>query len=260
MPKTGEAKGRALSQAEFDAMLAATKQVRRRDPGVWTRYLYGLWLSGLRLEESLILSWDREAPFCVDLMGRRPVFRIQAKAQKARRSEVTPLTPDFATWLSEVPEDERHGLVFKLPSLMDDTPLNLDRVGKVISDIGRKAGVVVNRESGKTASAHDLRRSFGTRWAKRVMPAVLQRLMRHANVATTMRYYVDLEAGEVADDLWDRFGPDGQSGNTSGNNRTAAPSPTTGGANADASEVPELSTLCSEGTSADDAAIGDIVG
>lgn len=34
------------------------------------------------------------------------------------------------------------------------------------------------------------------------MPAVLQRLMRHANVITTMTFYVDLDADEMADRLW----------------------------------------------------------
>ena len=48
------------------------------------------------------------------------------------------------------------------------------------------------------------------------MPAVLQRLMRHAEIATTMKYYVTMDADTVADELWGR-GWD--SGNTSGNNR-----------------------------------------
>ena len=36
-------------------------------------------------------------------------------------------------------------------------------------------------QTGKTkyASAHDMRRSFGDRWAELVMPAVLQQLTRH---------------------------------------------------------------------------------
>jgi integrase len=34
------------------------------------------------------------------------------------------------------------------------------------------------------------------------MPSVLQKLMRHASIQTTMQYYVDLEADDVADVLW----------------------------------------------------------
>ncbi len=43
---------------------------------------------------------------------------------------------------------------------------------------------------------------FGTRWAKKVMPMDLQKLMRHDSIETTMRYYVDLDADEMAEELW----------------------------------------------------------
>ena len=38
------------------------------------------------------------------------------------------------------------------------------------------------------------------------MPAVLKRLMRHADISTTMGYYVDLDAGDVSAGLWADFG------------------------------------------------------
>lgn len=81
------------------------------------------------------------------------------------------------------------------------------RIGEVIADIGKTAGIIVDTdpktgEATKYATAHDLRRAFGQRWAKLVMPAVLQKLMRHASIQTTMQYYVDLEAEDVADVLW----------------------------------------------------------
>ena len=44
-------------------------------------------------------------------------------------------------------------------------------------------------------------------WAKRVMPAVLKRLMRHSSIDTTMGYYVALDSADVADELWAKFGP-----------------------------------------------------
>jgi integrase len=63
---------------------------------------------------------------------------------------------------------------------------------------------VVVKAEGKVnfASLHDLRRTFGSRWAKLVKPAVLMRLMRHENIQTTMAYYVDLDCDEIAEDLW----------------------------------------------------------
>jgi hypothetical protein len=46
------------------------------------------------------------------------------------------------------------------------------------------------------------RNALGCGKVKRVMPAVLQNLMRHASIQTTMQFYVDLEAEDVADALW----------------------------------------------------------
>lgn len=231
MPEAGEAKGRPITAEEFERMLQSVAKVRSHDPGVWTRFLYGLWLSGLRLEEAISLSWDTDEAFCVDASGRFPAFKIKARGQKARRAERVPLTPDFAEWLLQTPVENRHGPVFNLPGLLDGRPLTPKRVSRTISRIGKKAGVVVNRErklvaepildpkTGKPtdqtqlvekdvckyASAHDLRRSFGTRWAQKVRTPVLQRLMRHANIATTMRYYVDLDSDEMAAYLWRGF-------------------------------------------------------
>lgn len=206
-------RGRPITTEEFERLLAAVPQVRPHDPGVWQRYLTGLWLSGLRLEESTVLSWDDEAPFIVDLSGRRPRFRIRGEAQKNGRDQYLPMTPDFATWLLQTPQDEREGLVFKIERLDTSEGVTAKRVGRLVSKIGRKAGVIVNKTDGKYASAHDLRRAFGTRWATRVKPATLQRLMRHSAIETTMRYYVALDADEMADELWAGF----DSGNTYGN-------------------------------------------
>jgi len=170
---------------------------------------------------------DQEATFQADLTGRRPSFRIYAEAQKARRDEILPMTPDFAQFLTETPEAHRSGQVFKLARERGGNPIGVGRAGANIAAIGKKAGVVVNKADGKFASAHDLRRAFGTRWAKRVMPAVLKRLMRHASIGTTMAYYVDMDAAKVADQLWAGWG---QEGNNQGNmaQKTETPANTAG--------------------------------
>ncbi len=91
IPRPGGAKGRSLTGEEFDRMVEAVPKLRPKDSPAWVRYLHGLYLGGLRLEESLILSWDENAPFAVDLTtGRRPAFRIAAGAQKSRRDEHCP--------------------------------------------------------------------------------------------------------------------------------------------------------------------------
>ncbi|WP_437231043.1 tyrosine-type recombinase/integrase [Planctomicrobium sp. SH661] len=190
-------KGRPISNEEFKRMLSTAESVRPDDFQDWQRYLTGLWLSGLRLSESLILSWDDDSDFSVDLYGRRPRFKIQSEGQKAKRDELLPMTPDFATWLLQTPPEDRYGVVFKPGGYQQD------KVMRVVSAIGAKANVKVGGK--KHATAHDLRRSFGTRWSLKVRPAVLQKLMRHADIKTTMEFYVSHEADDIADELWRNF-------------------------------------------------------
>ena len=73
-------------------------------------------------------------------------------------------------------------------------------MSKVVSSIGEKAKVRVDVK--KTASAHDLRRAFGERWAARLMPAQLMELMRHESIDTTLSYYVGRNAERTAAILW----------------------------------------------------------
>jgi integrase len=201
----------------------AVPKVRKHDAPAWERLLRGLWLSGLRLGEAVALDWD-SGPFVLDTTGKHPAFRIEAEGQKSRQSEIVPATPDFAEWvLAATPPEERQGTVFKLP-------VALHGVGVIVSKIGRKAGVIVGQtdkiveQDGKRvreffklfAGAHDLRRAFCSRWARRVMPAVLQKLARHANISTTMGYYVFLTADEIGADLWASHRA---AGNTLGNTR-----------------------------------------
>jgi integrase len=200
-------RGRPISLEEFERMLKAVVKVRPNDKRTWRRYLRGLWLSGLRLEESLILSWDEDLPFSVDLTGRHPRFRIYAEAEKGRRDRLLPMTPDFSKFLLRTPEAQRHGRVFRMDGVYTHGPISPKRISRTISAIGRKAGVIVNKAQGKFASAHDLRRSFGTRWAPRVKPATLQLLMRHQSIETTLKYYVAQDADDVGDELWKSFAP-----------------------------------------------------
>ena len=120
------------------------------------------------------------------------------------------MAPEFALLLLETPETNRSGSVFKLPGISGRTKeLRSKWVGKVVSKIGEAAGVRVHTDPKtgrlKYASAHDLRRAFGERWAARIMPAQLRELMRHESIETTLRYYVGTNAERTADACWDAF-------------------------------------------------------
>ena len=164
-------------------------------------------MSGLRLQESLALSWVRDDRPRVDLTEEFPLLRIPAELQKADRDTLTAIMPDFSAFLLATPPTQRHGPVFR--PMMPGGTARYDQAGKMVSLIGELAGVKVHThpKTGKVkfASAHDLRRSFGTRWAPRVKPATLQLLMRHRSIETTLKYYVAQDADEIADELWKAF-------------------------------------------------------
>lgn len=193
-------RSRAVTLEELERMLAKVPDKRKREPEKWKQLLRGLYLGGLRLSEALALSWDEGAPIAVCKESRHPALSIHAAAQKNYTEQLLPLAPEFAEFLLATPENERTGLVFGIYGQLGK-PLSTKRASRYISAIGKAAGVVTNKAEGKFASAHDLRRSFCTRWAKRIMPADLMKLARHSSISTTMQYYVT----QNADDLGDRL-------------------------------------------------------
>lgn len=214
-------RGRPLCKEEFERMLEAVPLVVESVAATsWDFFLKGLWESGLRLAEALSLRWDEslENAMVVDFSDEMPMLRIPGDAQKSREDQLWPITPSFAALLESVPESQRRGRVFKLIS-PSGRPMTVSEaeVSRIITRMGKKAGIVVDErmktkldENGKPqhiavrkyASAHDFRRSFGKRWASKLMPQELQALMRHASITTTMSYYVGSMAKEAAKKLW----------------------------------------------------------
>ncbi|MCA9236241.1 MAG: tyrosine-type recombinase/integrase [Planctomycetales bacterium] len=165
----------------------------------------------MRISEPMALRWDhRPGGVSVELNGKQSVLVFDAESQKSGRSEAVPLAPEAVELLT--PMQRGAGWVFEPMAMRGGVPLarHALKIGKIISDIGKKAGVVTDAGSGRTATAHDLRRANGARWSKRVMPAVLKQLMRHAEIGTTMTYYVQQDARITAS-------LPAESGNTRGN-------------------------------------------
>ena len=199
-------KGRPITLEEFERILTKVAGVvHDHSADSWKHYLRGMWYSGLRLEESLELWWNKDEKLCVDTSGKRWNLRIPADLEKGNEDRVLPIAPEFEEFLRATPVGERTGRVFRPRAKRKNAPLPLaHRVGEIATEIGKAAAVVVSRRANKTkyASLHDFRRAFGTRWAVRVMPPVLQVLMRHESIETTMKYYVDQTAEAAADQLW----------------------------------------------------------
>jgi integrase len=140
---------------------------------------------------------------------------IHVEDEKGKQDRLLPITPDFADLLRLVPAIRRTGHVFN-PRLTKGRVRSTSTASRIISAIGKKTGVKVSTrrkrdENGeiitvpKFASAQDFRRTFGSRWAPKVMPIILKELMRHESIETTLNYYVGLNAERTANEAWSAF-------------------------------------------------------
>ena len=193
-----------------------------------------LFLSGLRREEGINLTWH-DGPFHLDVSGNLPAFVIRG-CQKSGKHEIIPCVPDFVLWLRETYPDaaDLAGRVITLVDPRTSKPLQPTTITRIVEKIAEKAKVKVgtrmkwevkvtkDKKTGEEkkerkqvevpifAGCHSLRRGFGSKWARKVSPAVLQKLMRHSEISTTMKFYVHLDAADLGQELWKDFGPAGE--------------------------------------------------
>ena len=177
-----KSKGRPLSLAEFQQMIEAVPHVRPEDSDKWQRALTAFVLTGLRLTEGIKLSWDADAQIRLVLQGGEGFIQFVHGAQKAKRAEIVPLIPAAVAFFSQWPAEQRSGSVLELFAQHASS--------RIFADIGKQAAVIVDQSTGKYASCHDLRRTFA-QWlvSAGVSPYDLGVLMRHKDIATTMKYY-----------------------------------------------------------------------
>jgi integrase len=144
-------------------------------------YLPCGWLAGLRLSEAFALEWgpSEKAPH-LDLARDRII--LPAEFVKAEKDQWLPLDPELRAALLGLP---RHGRrIFRFLNSRG-VPLQVSGVSQRVIDLAARAGVKLTMKA--------LRRGFGCRYAGRVPAQVLQKLMRHANIKTTLDYYANLD-------------------------------------------------------------------
>ena len=148
----------------------------------WRAYLLCAWCAGLRRDEARRLEWapSERRPW-LDL-GRDRVV-LPAEAVKGCEDQWVPLDPLLKAALLALPRRGRR--VFRL-TWGGEPCASGSAVSGRVGDIARKAGVRLSYRA--------LRRGFACRYAGKVPAQVLQRLMRHSNIATTVAYYANLDA------------------------------------------------------------------
>ena len=207
-------KGRAITEQEFEHYIRfIPANVDSGQADNWTQMAMGIWLSSLRLDEAMQLSWDTGTSFHV-MMEEMPKLRIPEEYDKGHEDRIYPTTPDFAEFLHAIPEAKRVGFVFQ-PTYVNHRNGKIERyknssdVSRVFSAIGEAAEIVVNvakrTKKKKFVSAHDFRRSFGTRWSRLVSSFVLKELMRHATIQTTEAFYIGDNANETQKEVWEAW-------------------------------------------------------
>jgi integrase len=141
----------------------------------WTAFMQTAWYTGMRRNEMLDLVWEPDAgkPWVDFAAGR---IWLPAAYNKSDADQWLPLHPELAKTLKA--RRQERGRLFPL----SQSPREVSRK---FSRLAKKAGLKI--------TLHDLRRSFGSRYASVVPAPVLQRLMRHADIKTTLAYYTDVD-------------------------------------------------------------------
>jgi integrase len=135
----------------------------------------------------------------------------ETAVRKWLRAEGIRRPSERAASASEVPSDQlaeirnRSSRSGRLRSGLSTARLTKERVGRIISLVGKEAGVVVVKDDSRTgrrrkyASAHDLRRGCAHRLINAGVTAeTLKVVMRHCDFATTEKHYGAIRSAQVA--------------------------------------------------------------
>ncbi len=143
----------------------------------WKFFAEVAWHTGMRREELFTLRWhEQDKHPWVNLQRERIVF--PAEGNKAGREDWIPIHPDILPSFRQRLDRQSRGKVFAVA-------VNLNELSREFREHCERAGLAIK--------LHDIRRSFGTRYAPLVPAHILQRLMRHADIKTTMEFYADVD-------------------------------------------------------------------
>jgi integrase len=160
---------RKIVAEEFERLLAVAPD------DCWAAFMQTAWFSGMRRNEMLDLTWhaDEGKPWVDFGQGR---IWIPSAYNKSDADTWLPVHPELAEVLKA--RRQERGKLFPLSASPRE-------VSRTFTKLAKKAGLKI--------SLHDLRRSFGSRYASVVPAPVLQRLMRHSDIKTTLMFYTNVD-------------------------------------------------------------------
>ncbi len=159
---------RKIVAEEFERLIA------KAPSPFWFAFIATDWYTGMRRNEMLDLTWDNLDMPRIDFAESR--IWIPAAYNKSDADQWLPMHPQLVEVLQALPE--KKGFLFPFRNAPRE-------VSRKFTKLARSLGLKI--------SLHDLRRSFGSRYAAAVPAPVLQRLMRHADIKTTLAYYTNVD-------------------------------------------------------------------
>ena len=159
---------RKITAEEFERV------VQKAPTADWKAFIATAWYTGMRRTEMLDLTWDKKDAPHIDFKEKK--IWIPAEYNKSDEDQWMPLHPELAEILKALAKG--CGYVFAFHHVPRET-------SRRFSKRARSLGLKI--------TLHDLRRSFGSRYASVVQAPVLQRLMRHADIKTTLAYYTNVD-------------------------------------------------------------------
>jgi integrase len=164
---------RVIPKKHYDLIIKNLRQ--NKYPELYCYFIEFLYLSGFRRSEALRCKWEH---FHFD----RNILNIWT--QKGGRFDVFPLYPSFKKFILKLKKVSKSETLFPIEvRALDFFPRLCKKLNLPVYGL------------------HDLRRTFGTNMAKVVNVYELQKLMRHNDIRTTMRYYVDTDMSEISKKL-----------------------------------------------------------
>lgn len=151
----------------------------------WLCYMFAL-LTGLRRAEIRALRWDD-----IRLDVPKPFVKVRASTSKNHKDATLFLRDDLVEGLKKHRGNALPMMpVFKVPSI-DRFKADIDA-----------AGIPYKDAAGRQADFHALRVTYCTNLARGgTIPAVAKELMRHSDVALTMRHYTDTRLLPISEAL-----------------------------------------------------------
>lgn len=210
-----EMRGRPLTEPEVEHLIASIDTFSQVAPATSLQaaslrlYVRGMLLSGLRISESLSIRLEPGPWISIDLSTSHGSLVIPHGKQKSKRREVAPIAPDFCTFaresLAPYARAANSPYLFNLIGKSGTRLNNRGDVSQLVSQLGRHSKIITDPTTTRYVTVHDFRRTFGARWAVRVVPAILKSLMRHATISTTERYYVGSNLERTQEAIYKAF-------------------------------------------------------